>query len=197
MIFQSTSLSRGKTRTLASSNEVAVFQSTSLSRGKTIHATTSLYSGNLSIHFPLTREDYQGLSFPRWPLRLSIHFPLTREDHKTSNELTAQWTFNPLPSHEGRQDGTAYIYICLNLSIHFPLTREDFALVVATHLIISFNPLPSHEGRPAPGQFPDVRQIFQSTSLSRGKTVGRWLHPMKLLSFNPLPSHEGRLFMNS
>ncbi len=56
------------------------FQSTSLSRGKTLLQLHSCTSGKLSIHFPLTREDV-----------------------KVDRRKGAVISFNPLPSHEGRQ----------------------------------------------------------------------------------------------
>ena len=80
-------------------------------------------------------------------------------------------SFNPLPSHEGRQP----ISFCIILGL-------------------PFNPLPSHEGRPHPSIPSLCHQSFQSTSLSRGKTLpGNLLLPV--FSFNPLPSHEGRPFV--
>ena len=56
----------------------------------------------LSIHFPLTREDVFPARCPMYP-SLSIHFPLTREDRKARFGGTRTVSFNPLPSHEGRQ----------------------------------------------------------------------------------------------
>ena len=99
--------------------------------------------------------------------------------------------FNPLPSHEGRRGCPEQHERPDGLSIHFPLTRED--------------------GQPR--RKPDYHS-FQSTSLSRGKTLlsrrrGR-THVLSIhfpltredgsrafrqpltRTFNPLPSHEGR-----
>ena len=78
-IFQSTSLSRGKTAGEYKKAYIEIFQSTSLSRGKTagtVESTSRIY---LSIHFPLTRED-SGPVVRLKRIPLSIHFPLTRED---------------------------------------------------------------------------------------------------------------------
>ena len=99
--FQSTSLSRGKTDHPIQQDIMQVFQSTSLSRGKTIARSIERCFWDLSIHFPLTREDYL-LSGRNVCNLLSIHFPLTREDLSTINSSILE---------------------CL--SIHFPLTRED------------------------------------------------------------------------
>ena len=147
-IFQSTSLSRGKTLAKWRNLGNAPFQSTSLSRGKTMPGIIRKRRYLLSIHFPLTREDITELC-----------------------EGTGSGTFNPLPSHEGRQSGHDYIRLCAAfqstslsrgkttssvtrsgcflLSIHFPLTREDSARISSPVAVIS----------------------FQSTSLSRGKTL--------------------------
>ena len=57
-------------------------------------------------------------------------------------------SFNPLPSHEGRRSP------CSEAAAHS-----------------AFNPLPSHEGRPPVRLASKPRMVFQSTSLSRGKTV--------------------------
>ena len=79
------------------------FQSTSLSRGKTRLHQHQYICESLSIHFPLTREDF--LRRPDTPVcDLSIHFPLTREDGTVNVRLRA----------------------VVHLSIHFPLTREDY-----------------------------------------------------------------------
>ena len=103
-------------------------------------------AGGLSIHFPLTREDHSRRRRPAGP-DLSIHFPLTREDLSLIIDLRL-----------------------VGLSIHFPLTREDSIRPGSCFRIRSFNPLPSHEGR-------------------RGRRKSR---KFTRKSFNPLPSHEGR-----
>ena len=79
-------------------------------------------------------------------------------------------SFNPLPSHEGRQKNQ-WIY----------------------QIYASFNPLPSHEGRLLLLRIRPLWAVFQSTSLSRGKTSETLSLYACFLSFNPLPSHEGRL----
>ena len=81
---------------------------------------------------------------------LSIHFPLTREDGGQNNNWQVMGTFNPLPSHEGRRTG-------IKCAIHE----------------LSFNPLPSHEGRQRTQHNKRKSFYFQSTSLSRGKTMRR------------------------
>ncbi len=58
-----------------------------------------------------------------------------------------------------------------------------------------FNPLPSHEGRPPVRLASKPRMVFQSTSLSRGKTAPGECRKFRFPSFNPLPSHEGRRFV--
>ena len=100
-----------------------LFQSTSLSRGKTQVFPFSLKPGNLSIHFPLTREDRRG-QYQDDQFCLSIHFPLTREDLMKRRCNSEQ---------------------CL--SIHFPLTRKDMSDDLISRKALTFNPLPSHEGR--------------------------------------------------
>ena len=144
--FQSTSLSRGKTRSGLKKRSGDIFQSTSLSRGKTWDKRLRNPWRDLSIHFPLTREDMNTLG----------------------NRLDLE-PFNPLPSHEGRPDKQQWyayavhfqstslsrgktkaakvIYYAWNLSIHFPLTREDKDTLRQVRHLMSFNPLPSHEGR--------------------------------------------------
>ena len=80
-------------------------------------------------------------------IRLSIHFPLTREDLRDVFQHGCILSFNPLPSHEGRQH-----------------------LISNSVCSISFNPLPSHEGRHRRIGTCRSDLSFQSTSLSRGKT---------------------------
>ena len=113
----------------AGKNGLAVargFQSTSLSRGKTQAIWGNINAANLSIHFPLTREDQSVLSGGFFSL-----------------------PFNPLPSHEGRPGRNQEVGKRKLLSIHFPLTREDPDPFHDHHRLPSFNPLPSHEGRPS------------------------------------------------
>ena len=101
--------------------------------------------------------------------------------------------FNPLPSHEGRRlkDGE----LCEVAESFNPLPSHEGrpSLLWNPLLPVSFNPLPSHEGRPIlPAAGKDC-MTFQSTSLSRGKTLREDKTAFRLRSFNPLPSHEGRL----
>ena len=103
-------------------------------------------SDDLSIHFPLTREDQQNdfLIFIRC---LSIHFPLTREDH-----LKRLW-FNDR-----------------SLSIHFPLTREDICSSGRRNTTGSFQSTSLSRGKTITLKGGLGGSSFQSTSLSRGKT---------------------------
>ena len=78
-IFQSTSLSRGKTRRVRCSEFLKVFQSTSLSRGKTNTSSTSD-----------STSTFQSTSLSRGKTWQRCRSILTRRP------------FNPLPSHEGR-----------------------------------------------------------------------------------------------
>ena len=161
MIFQSTSLSRGKTTGRSGRIGRITFQSTSLSRGKTLLQSLLPCTQDLSIHFPLTREDH-GNGGKESENDLSIHFPLTRED------CDIFFPFNPfyLSIHFPltREDYIRRLWRLIpGLSIHFPLTREDPALSHAA----------CHIG------------IFQSTSLSRGKT----LQPFQCGSFTCLSIH--------
>ena len=124
-VFQSTSLSRGKTKKRAKSREDSDFQSTSLSRGKTCR-------------------------FLKWFLTLIFQ----------STSLSRGKTFWINYNHRD-----------IFLSIHFPLTREDCQLQSCAAGATSFNPLPSHEGRQPECRHSEPLNIFQSTSLSRGKTT--------------------------
>ena len=80
----------------------------------------------------------------------------------------------------------------MDLSIHFPLTREDGDVQLEKHTPFSFNPLPSHEGRHNYLRLAVTETVFQSTSLSRGKTFNTLFIMRPPFTFNPLPSHEGR-----
>ena len=123
----------------------------------------------LSIHFPLTREDHRIIKRNTGG-SLSIHFPLTREDIFRNRKYKHLKTFNPLPSHEGRRIATNFPNLFPDLSIHFPLTREDAELQDKAEYVEAFNPLPSHEGRLRHDISVICSCVFQSTSLSRGKT---------------------------
>ncbi len=167
-----------------------VFQSTSLSRGKTQHWRFRFYHCNLSIHFPLTREDNaspetmaSNILSIHFPLTreddvstihlsfddLSIHFPLTREDLCVSRRVRRDIFFQSTSLSRGKTLFVFTVNLVSDLSIHFPLTREDSCGELLSELRFSFNPLPSHEGR-----------LFD---------YEKW---NLLLPFNPLPSHEGR-----
>ena len=147
-LFQSTSLSRGKTMWRTDSLANQDFQSTSLSRGKTERyeitdgtegfQSTSLSRGKTSSDGkPSTNRSFQSTSLSRGKTTgtcssmdvfcLSIHFPLTREDNTSF-----------------------LIAFVASLSIHFPLTREDIEELGRVEVTYPFNPLPSHEGRPGP-----------------------------------------------
>ena len=123
------------------------FQSTSLSRGKTqIRAASFSVTYALSIHFPLTREDWpslaarasRGLSIhfpltredlrhrlPERAQRLSIHFPLTREDHPGRGRAKTKGAFQSTSLSRGKTSCGPALTTTHSLSIHFPLTRED------------------------------------------------------------------------
>ena len=79
ILLQSTSLLRGKTRTLTMLQILYMLQSTSLLRGKTAELPNIKNDSAASIHFPLAREDQA---------RVMCYGRLYR--------------FNPLPSCEGR-----------------------------------------------------------------------------------------------
>ena len=100
-IFQSTSLSRGKTGASNASVTYDVFQSTSLSRGKTILGDKIPTQYDLSIHFPLTREDALPPSHPRYRNPFN---PLPSHEGRLYTHFIYPpfLAFNPLPSHEGR-----------------------------------------------------------------------------------------------
>ena len=146
----------------------ATFQSTSLSRGKTPHQQYFHNHICLSIHFPLTREDFfcfhlllfaflfqstslsrgktQVFPFSLKPGNLSIHFPLTREDRRgqyQDDQFCLSIHF-PL-TREDLMKRRCNSEQCL--SIHFPLTRKDMSDDLISRKALTFNPLPSHEGR--------------------------------------------------
>ena len=194
----------------------------------------------LSIHFPLTREDYAACKDTAICI-LSFHFPLTREDISLSSSITPGSVFQSTSLSRGKTMQSKWKPSIIVLSIHFPLTREDQnhqgepdgrdpfnplpshegrrGVKFLSNFSVSFNPLPSHEGRPLYFFSGDVNMDFQSTSLSRGKTlrgqsirVGNYLSihfPLTRedaeiiasgiddMPFNPLPSHEGRRFYDS
>ena len=78
------------------------FQSTSLSRGKTRMCNAYLEHQDLSIHFPLTRED-KAIITEQWKESFFQSTSLSRGKTRTSRRIAGQQY----------------------LSIHFPLTRED------------------------------------------------------------------------
>ena len=147
-----------------------IFQSTSLSRGKTHLIRNWGARCRLSIHFPLTREDRQRRACEHSD-DLSIHFPLTREDPYPGRRKDMVLSFNPLPSHEGRHKRRRPD---LNRIPFNPLpSHEGRPLQTLQHRSSgsTFNPLPSHEGRPLIRDACLNAVSFQSTSLSRGKTL--------------------------
>ena len=102
---------------------------------------------------------------------LSIHFPLTREDEIHRKPHVSRRTFNPLPSHEGRLAVRWHISRTRKLSIHFPLTREDLkALTNATERAFQSTSL-SRGKTISLNSLARASRSFQSTSLSRGKTL--------------------------
>ena len=123
------------------------FQSTSLSRGKTGRGRESFCWGGLSIHFPLTREDKPG-----------------------HGRISQMMIFQSTSLSRGKTSSGCNRRGWRSLSIHFPLTREDDRGRKPRTGAKSFNPLPSHEGRRSRPQAKNGSEIFQSTSLSRGKT---------------------------
>ena len=167
-IFQSTSLSRGKTLHGDAQKIWGIFQSTSLSRGKTgngfggwggngVFQSTSLSRGKTRLRFVRhLRHIFQSTSLSRGKTNgranfsgyrsLSIHFPLTREDVNIWFAFRV-WNLSihfPLTRED---DGACYGKGACGLSIHFPLTREDLIADYKAEHGESFNPLPSHEGR--------------------------------------------------
>ena len=192
----------------------SVFQSTSLSRGKTMQSKGKPSIIVLSIHFPLTREDqnHQGEPDGRDPFN-----PLPSHEGRRGVKFLSNFSvsFNPLPSHEGRplyffsgdvnmdfqstslSRGKTFRVAFRVASFHFQSTSlsrgktywqagysraEGFQSTSLsrgkTHKgsptgdwYTAFNPLPSHEGRPPDPLLFQIQQVFQSTSLSRGKTV--------------------------
>ena len=150
----------------------------------------------ISIHSPLTRGDYNAIIFHVSQF-ISIHSPLTRGDDGYASSLGGynqfQSTplsrgetsagrscrkpgryFNPLPSHEGRQDFPQKIVRQL-LFQSTPLSRGETSLFYS-----------SCSGF----------VVFQSTPLSRGETESPNHTCRSALNFNPLPSHEGRQFLS-
>ena len=204
----------GRLTTLMIGAKAVAFQSTSLSRGKTIQPrnTNHLHNSfnplpshegrhhpgkektmkeNLSIHFPLTREDrYDNHNRPG--RILSIHFPLTREDERENLILYLPGLSIHFPLT--REDCFVQTgNIADVLSIHFPLTREDLPLEDMSMEKGSFNPLPSHEGRREAEECGQgTKKSFNPLPSHEGRQdVCERKEEMK--PFNPLPSHEGRL----
>ena len=125
----------------------------------------------LSIHFPLTREDAVRHPLSAHSYHLSIHFPLTREDKGMSIDYHVELIFQSTSLSRGKTSLGDPIALSRTLSIHFPLTREDRAQMRIPTSRSPFNPLPSHEGRHTGNQENIGYESFQSTSLSRGKTL--------------------------
>ena len=122
------------------------FQSTSLSRGKTPPARCPVRWIELSIHFPLTREDFTPFG-SQVMSRFFQSTSLSRGKTGLKIEIDSSDAFQSTSLSRGKTD-----LKCMKS------LREAFQ---STSL---------SRGKTAPGRFPDVRQIFQSTSLSRGKT---------------------------
>ena len=122
--FQSTSLSRGKTKSEFRLRILRSFQSTSLSRGKTKCDDASTLN-----HIFQSTSLSRGKTFVCSVLGRLIFFQSTSLSRgKTGSEDssgTSPLSFNPLPSHEGRPQSLSIVFSKLPLSIHFPLTRED------------------------------------------------------------------------
>ena len=141
---------------------------------------------------PLSRGETRRGAWRRSYHRISIRSPLTRGDGCKPCRRAASSHFNPLPSHEGRQQVDIKM-TCNYISIRSPLTRGDPRRVNACTLELAisirspltrgdrrrtrkhdaqddFNPLPSHEGRQFHGLFIEMKRTFQSAPLSRGET---------------------------
>ena len=147
--FQSTPLTRGETTVGSASPGARLFQSTPLTRGETL--TLQVYS-----HITV----------------ISIHSPHTRGDDRSGVFCSPPNHFNPLPSHEGRQERR--------------MTRQR------THPFQS-TPLTRGETWACRMMFGGNTGVFQSTPLTRGETGVDAQRREGLEHFNPLPSHEGRL----
>ena len=83
------------------------------------------------------------------------------------------WTFNPLPSHEGRHSGFLMAFRPWRLSIHFPLTREDANWKKKAEDAENFQSTSLSRGKTHIKMEKESIMFFQSTSLSRGKTILR------------------------
>ena len=104
----------------------------------------------------------------------------------------SQYVFQSTSLSRGKTRAGRRSALLRYLSIHFPLTREDESSIKLAHFVRAFNPLPSHEGRLESAARMYLTGVFQSTSLSRGKTLRKYRPDITTSSFNPLPSHEGR-----
>ena len=146
----------------------------------------------LSIHFPLTREDNLAKEYDlqqqtfnplpshegrRWIIsqqkrRKAPFNPLPSHEgrHCTKRLRLSMSTFNPLPSHEGRRRRTSYENGGSDLSIHFPLTREDAPVRLASKPRMVFQSTSLSRGKTCCSGNHSDQITFQSTSLSRGKT---------------------------
>ena len=78
------------------------------------------------------------------------------------------------------------------LSIHFPLTREDDNLGRVVGQLAVFQSTSLSRGKTNRKERKTEHMDFQSTSLSRGKTMSIIVIFLHFGPFNPLPSHEGR-----
>ena len=148
-----------------------IFQSTSLSRGKTFMIDNCHISSGLSIHFPLTREDSSavpgassGKSFQSTSLSRG----------KTCGERIPCLirSFQSTSLSRGKTNLLGPIFNHSSLSIHFPLTREDIIASFNTTASLVFQSTSLSRGKTIVSDSHPSLSIFQSTSLSRGKTMG-------------------------
>ena len=104
-------------------------------------------------------------------LILSIHFPLTREDNSVEGDRRTGILSIHFPLT--REDsGPKPPSACRSLSIHFPLTREDGAQTFQKSYTWIFQSTSLSRGKTRNGDSMTlVYDGFQSTSLSRGKTA--------------------------
>ena len=213
-LLQSTSLLRGKTRIAILISEISKASIHFPLAREDAWASCCSDTASASIHFPLAREDklylltflplkvLQSTSLLRGKTNssllpgqnyvASIHFPLAREDVICDCKEVKSWSFNPLPSCEGRLCFCLHTSPLIRASIHFPLAREDANSASETKLLsasIHF-PLAREDMRIQNIHF--ASEWLQSTSLLRGKTIS--IRPSERLRscFNPLPSCEGR-----
>ena len=125
-----------------------MLQSTSLLRGKTYTLFRLSQANIASIHFPLAREDENGNANGCHANALQSTSLLRGKTEVGMVWDNRNFSFNPLPSCEGRLTKDLCAVSMNRASIHFPLAREDV--------------INSEAQRRA--------NVLQSTSLLRGKT---------------------------